>query len=71
MTYSFNITPAKLWEHFTKDELFDLILGIDLEIAEVDFTEKLVIELIKSMKCDLSEKEWEPYDTLLKQIDPS
>jgi hypothetical protein len=53
----------------TRQEIQDFICGIDMEIAEVSFTEKLIIRLIKSIESDLSSEEWKPYQELLKAIE--
>jgi hypothetical protein len=53
----------------TRQEIQDFICGIDMEIAEVGFTEKLIIRLIKSIESDLSSEEWKPYQELLKAIE--
>ena len=52
------------------DEGVEFIKNIDLSFADVGFTEKVVTELIKSMKDDLSEEEWKPYQKLLDSLPP-
>lgn len=69
ITIDFN--SAFIREHFTKEQAYEFIRAIDFEYSEVSFTEKLIIELAKSLKCDLSDTEWEVYDTFLKEIDPN
>lgn len=55
----------------SRKEIQDFICELDLQIAELSFTENLIIRLIKSIKSDLSPEEWEPYQKLLEAIEPS
>lgn len=64
------IDPMDLVRSLDIDEALDFICKIDLAFANVGFTENLIIRLIKSMKDDLSEKEWKIYDKVLKEIEP-
>ena len=36
----------------SKDEIMDLIMGLDFEIAEADFTETLIIKLATALASD-------------------
>lgn len=64
-----DINPRLIIQEMTRQEIQDFICGIDMEIAEVSFTEKLIIRLIKSIESDLSSEEWKPYQELLKAIE--
>ena len=48
-------------------ELLDFIEMIDLNIAEVGFTEKLIKRLIKSLKQDLTDAELDEFIDSLKK----
>lgn len=63
-----DVNPRLIVQELTRQETQDFICGIDMEIAEASFTEKLIIRLIESIECDLSPEEWEPYENLLKSI---
>jgi len=54
-----NIHPHIFVEsyHNNKDELLNFIFDIDLAIAEVDFTVKLIKSLKESLRGDLPEEE--------------
>lgn len=64
-----SINPELLKRELTKDQIFDFILDLDASIAELDFTEKLIIQLIKSIRDDISETEWLPYKNLLHHLE--
>jgi len=51
------------------EEVMDLIIKFDLAQANAGFTEELIIKLAKSMKDDLSEEEWKPYEKFIKAIE--
>lgn len=40
-------------------DAFELILAIDLRIADVGFTENIVRSLLKSLRGDLNGRQWE------------
>lgn len=63
------ISPQTIKQAFLKKEVLEFILQLDLEYAEVDFTENLIVELIKTLQCDLSEEEWKPYQQLLDSVE--
>ena len=65
------IDPFEVVSGMSYDEALELICGIDLAFADVGFTENLVKRLINSMKVDLSEDEWKPYEELLKYDIPT
>ena len=48
-------------------ELLDFIEMIDLGVAEVDFTEKLIKRLVKSLKQDLTDAELDEFINSLKK----
>ena len=60
------IDPFEVVSGMSYDEAIEFICGIDLAFADVGFTENIVKRLINSMKDDLSEDEWKPYEELLK-----
>lgn len=62
------ISPMTIVDDFGIEETLDFICAIDLAHADVGFTEQLIIRLIKSIKGDLSEEEWEPYQKLLERL---
>ena len=64
-----DISPQTIKQAFLKREVLEFILQLDLEYSEVDFTENLIIELIKTLQCDLSEEEWKPYQQLLDSVE--
>ena len=54
---------------YPRKDVLDFILQIDLEYADVDFTENLIVELIKTLQCDLSDYKWVPYQQLLDSVE--
>ncbi len=65
------IDPEDCISQMSYEEVMDLIIKFDLAQANAGFTEELIIKLAKSMKVDLSEKEWEPYEKFIKAIEQS
>lgn len=63
-----DVNPRLVIREMTRQEIQDFICEIDMEIAEVSFTEKLIVRLIESIENDLSFEEWKPYEKLLKSI---
>lgn len=52
---------AALLLHLDYDELISMIKVIDLHVADVDFTEQLILMLTKSFKNDLTVEEKERF----------
>lgn len=75
MKYKFNVdvsvklNPEEIVYNLDRDELLEFIKQLDIAVHDVDFTEKLIILLINSLKCDLSEDEWMPYKQLLTKLE--
>lgn len=75
MKYKFNVdvsvdlNPEEIVYNLDRDELLEFIKQLDIAVHDVDFTEKLIIVLINSLKCDLSEDEWIPYQQLLTKLE--
>jgi len=69
LTTQIEIDVANIVRAYPRKEVLEFILQLDLEYAEVDFTENLIIELIKTLQCDLSEEEWKPYQQLLDSVE--
>ena len=56
------ISPMTIVNDFSREEALDFICAIDLAHADVEFTENLIIRLIKSIKSDLVfSDEWEDF----------
>ena len=51
------ITTDDLARNIRRDEALEVILAIDLRIAEEDFTIELLKRLVKSMESDMSREE--------------
>ena len=69
LTTQIEIDVANIVRAYPRKEVLEFILQLDLEYAEVDFTENLIVELIKTLQCDLSEDEWVPYQQLLDSVE--
>ena len=63
------IDPKELVSEMPYEEVMDLIIKFDLAQENVGFTEELIIKLAKSIKGDLSEEEWKPYEKFIKAIE--
>lgn len=63
------IHVEELIDAMDREQLFELILTIDLAQADAEFTENLIIRLCKSLKSDLSEDEWKPYEQFLQSFE--
>lgn len=50
------------------DEAIKIILAIDLKMADVGFTELLIVKLMESVKMDMSAEEYAPYQNFLDSI---
>jgi hypothetical protein len=48
---------AALAQHIGRDEAFEVVLAIDLRIAEEDFTLGLIRRLMKSLESDMTREE--------------
>lgn len=69
LTTQIEIDVANIVRAYPRKEVLEFILQLDLEYAEVDFTENLIVELIKTLQCDLSEEGWKPYQQLLDSVE--
>lgn len=69
LTTQIEIDVANIVRAYPRKEVLEFILQLDLEYGEVDFTENLIVELIKTLQCDLSEEEWKPYQQLLDSVE--
>lgn len=62
------ISPMTIISDFSREESLDFICDIDLAYADVGFTETLIIRLAKSIKGDLSDEEWQPYQKFIDSL---
>lgn len=62
------IHVEELIDSMDREQLFEFVLAIDLAQADAEFTENLIIRLCKSLKSDLSEDEWKPYEQFLESF---
>lgn len=69
LTTQMEIDMEDIVRAYPRKDVLDFILQIDLEYADVDFTENLIVELIKTLQCDLSEYKWGPYQQLLDSVE--
>lgn len=53
-----NILGEAMAEHMSRGEVEDFICALDLSIADAEFTESLVLKLLKSLSGDLEGSEW-------------
>jgi hypothetical protein len=63
------IDPSNIIGLLSEEEAIEFICAVDLAFANMDFTDKVLAKLAKSVQADCSSEEWEHYKRFIKFLE--